>query len=89
MLHLDRKFEIKIYPGVTLWELFTFGQQPFKEVKAVQMVTTLEQGKRLPQPAMCTIDVYMIMIKCESFGFLCDSFCLSDSITYTYICKLV
>jgi Protein tyrosine and serine/threonine kinase len=52
--------------GVTVWELFTYGQRPYDNVRATDIVTLLEKGERLPQPAICTIDVYMIMIKCEN-----------------------
>jgi len=51
--------------GVTLWELFTYGQRPYDTVRAIDIVTLLEKGERLAQPSICTIDVYMIMIKCK------------------------
>ena len=50
--------------GVTIWELFTYGQRPYEFLSAVDVLETLEKGERLSQPEMCTIDVYMIMIKC-------------------------
>ncbi|XP_067930070.1 epidermal growth factor receptor-like isoform X2 [Watersipora subatra] len=50
--------------GVTLWELFTYGQRPYESVRAREIPDLLEKGERLPQPIICTIDVYMIMIKC-------------------------
>lgn len=50
--------------GVTLWELFTYGQRPYENVRARDVPELLEKGERLPQPSICTIDVYMIMIKC-------------------------
>ena len=30
-----------------------------------QLSDILEKGERLQQPIICTIDVYMIMVKCE------------------------
>jgi len=50
--------------GVTVWELFTYGQRPYENVRARDVPDLLEKGERLPQPHICTIDVYMIMIKC-------------------------
>ncbi|XP_014767891.1 epidermal growth factor receptor isoform X1 [Octopus bimaculoides] len=50
--------------GVTVWELFTYGQRPYENVRAAHVPDLLEKGERLPQPNICTIDVYMIMIKC-------------------------
>jgi len=50
--------------GITMWELFTYGQRPYENVRAKDISDLLEKGERLPQPSICTIDVYMIMIKC-------------------------
>ncbi|XP_077974626.1 receptor tyrosine-protein kinase erbB-4-like isoform X2 [Styela clava] len=50
--------------GVTVWELMTFGKKPYENVPAREVHTLLERGERLVQPATCTIDVYMLMIKC-------------------------
>lgn len=50
--------------GVTIWELLTYGQRPYENIPAREVPTLLEKGERLPQPSICTIDVYMIMIKC-------------------------
>jgi len=52
--------------GITMWELFTYGQRPYENVRAKDISDLLEKGERLPQPSICTIDVYMIMIKCQS-----------------------
>jgi len=51
--------------GVTLWELFSYGQRPYEDVRALDIPSYLERGTRLAQPAVCTIDVYMILIKCK------------------------
>ncbi|XP_072307392.1 melanoma receptor tyrosine-protein kinase-like, partial [Eucyclogobius newberryi] len=50
--------------GVTVWELMTFGSKPYDGIPASQICSVLERGERLPQPPICTIDVYMIMVKC-------------------------
>eukprot|EP00057_Strongylocentrotus_purpuratus_P026898 XP_011681372.1 PREDICTED: receptor tyrosine-protein kinase erbB-4 isoform X1 [Strongylocentrotus purpuratus] len=50
--------------GVTLWELMTFGGKPYEGVKAREVPELLERGERLPQPPICTIDIYMLMVKC-------------------------
>jgi L1 cell adhesion molecule len=50
--------------GVTVWELLTYGGRPYENVPARDVPDLLEKGERLPQPPICTIDVYMIMIKC-------------------------
>ncbi|KAI3355585.1 hypothetical protein L3Q82_018406 [Scortum barcoo] len=50
--------------GVTVWELMTFGLKPYDGIPASEIASVLERGDRLPQPPICTIDVYMIMVKC-------------------------
>ncbi|XP_060762391.1 epidermal growth factor receptor [Neoarius graeffei] len=50
--------------GVTVWELMTFGLKPYDGIPASEIAGVLEKGERLPQPPSCTIDVYMIMVKC-------------------------
>uniref|UniRef100_H3C5X0 Receptor protein-tyrosine kinase n=1 Tax=Tetraodon nigroviridis TaxID=99883 RepID=H3C5X0_TETNG len=64
---LQRKFthqsDVWSY-GVTVWELMTFGAKPYDMIPARDIPEVLEGGERLPQPPICTIDVYMIMVKC-------------------------
>ncbi|XP_061522885.1 melanoma receptor tyrosine-protein kinase-like isoform X5 [Phycodurus eques] len=50
--------------GVTVWELMTFGSKPYDGIPAGEVAPLLERGERLPQPPVCTIDVYMLMVKC-------------------------
>ena len=50
---------------MTVWELMTFGSKPYDGFPASVISDILEKGERLPQPPICTIDVYMIMVKCE------------------------
>lgn len=54
------------HSGVTVWELMTFGSKPYDGIPASEISCVLEKGERLPQPPICTIDVYMIMVKCKS-----------------------
>lgn len=50
---------------MTVWELMTFGAKPYDMIPARDIPDVLEGGERLPQPPICTIDVYMIMVKCK------------------------
>ena len=63
---------VLLHPGVTVWELMTFGSKPYDGIPASDIAGVLEKGERLPQPPICTIDVYMIMVKCKLDGFLVD-----------------
>ncbi|XP_045205394.2 epidermal growth factor receptor-like isoform X2 [Mercenaria mercenaria] len=54
--------------GVTLWEMFTYGTRPYEKTQNRDVLSLIEKGDRLPQPAICTIDVYMIMIRCWMYN---------------------
>lgn len=63
----DRKFTHKsdVWAfGITVWELLTYGGRPFDGVPARDVPELLAKGERLTQPPICSIDVYMLMIKC-------------------------
>lgn len=57
-----------------MWELMTFGTKPYDGIPASEIAGILEKGERLPQPPICTIDVYMIMVKCKFGGTLAEPF---------------
>ncbi|KAJ7345174.1 hypothetical protein JRQ81_001124, partial [Phrynocephalus forsythii] len=44
--------------------LMTFGGKPYDGIPTREIPDLLEKGERLPQPPICTIDVYMVMVKC-------------------------
>uniref|UniRef100_A0A8D3BMF5 Receptor protein-tyrosine kinase n=1 Tax=Scophthalmus maximus TaxID=52904 RepID=A0A8D3BMF5_SCOMX len=50
--------------GVTVWEMMSFGAEPYAYVQPQEVPSLLEKGERLSQPHICTIDVYMVMVKC-------------------------
>lgn len=56
---------MKHITGVTVWELMTFGLKPYDGIPASEISSVLERGERLPHPPICTIDLYMIMVKCK------------------------
>ena len=43
----------------------TFGAEPYAGLRLAEIPDLLEKGERLAQPQICTIDVYMVMVKCE------------------------
>jgi len=43
--------------GVTMWELFTLGQQPYVEIDPFEMAAYLQDGYRLTQPHNCPNDL--------------------------------
>ena len=51
--------------GVTVWEMMSYGAEPYTTMRPQEVPDLLEKGERLSQPQICTIDVYMVMVKCE------------------------
>uniref|UniRef100_A0A3Q1CT61 Receptor protein-tyrosine kinase n=1 Tax=Amphiprion ocellaris TaxID=80972 RepID=A0A3Q1CT61_AMPOC len=50
--------------GVTIWEMMSYGAEPYAAMRSQEVPDLLEKGERLSQPQICTIDVYMVMVKC-------------------------
>ncbi|TMS19060.1 Receptor tyrosine-protein kinase erbB-3 [Larimichthys crocea] len=50
--------------GVTVWEMMSYGAEPYTTMRPMEVPDLLEKGERLSQPQICTIDVYMVMVKC-------------------------
>uniref|UniRef100_A0A8C5CQQ6 Receptor protein-tyrosine kinase n=1 Tax=Gadus morhua TaxID=8049 RepID=A0A8C5CQQ6_GADMO len=50
--------------GVTVWEMMSYGTEPYPAMRPQEVPDLLEKGERLSQPTICTIDVYMVMVKC-------------------------
>ena len=67
-----------------MWELYTYGQRPYENIRAKDISYLLEKGERLPQPIICTIDVYMIMIKCKYNCGVSDSY-----LNFNYLNKFI
>lgn len=67
---LENQSFIFVSSGVTVWELMTFGGTPYDDIPNREIPDSLEKGERLSQPPICTIDVYMVMVKCRFFFFL-------------------
>lgn len=45
--------------------MMTFGSEPYAGIHLSEVPDLLEKGERLSQPQICTIDVYMVMVKCK------------------------
>lgn len=54
--------------GVTLWEMFSYGEQPYGERKGTDVIQAIEQGERLEQTEKCPDHVYDIMRKCWEYN---------------------
>ncbi|KAM7343941.1 activated Cdc42 kinase [Cochliomyia hominivorax] len=51
--------------GVTLWEMFTFGEDPWVGLNGSQILRKIDrEGERLHHPDACPPDVYEMMLQC-------------------------
>nr|XP_039261485.1 proto-oncogene tyrosine-protein kinase ROS-like isoform X1 [Styela clava]XP_039261486.1 proto-oncogene tyrosine-protein kinase ROS-like isoform X1 [Styela clava] len=50
--------------GVLLWEILTFGQQPYPARTNIEVLQYVRNGGRLKKPHDCPDDFYSLMIKC-------------------------
>lgn len=50
--------------GVTIWELLTYGARPYESIAARDVPALIEGGLKLKQPAICSLDIYMILLQC-------------------------
>ncbi|XP_060131392.1 tyrosine-protein kinase ZAP-70 [Zootoca vivipara] len=53
--------------GVTMWEAFSYGQKPYKKMKGPEVITFLEDGKRMDCPPKCPPEMYKLMQQCWTF----------------------
>ncbi|CAL1527231.1 unnamed protein product, partial [Lymnaea stagnalis] len=51
--------------GVTLWEMFTYGQEPWLGLNGSQILHKIDvENERLPKPSDCPSDIYQLMMHC-------------------------
>ncbi|GFS04674.1 tyrosine-protein kinase PR2 [Elysia marginata] len=52
--------------GVVLWEMFSYGRQPWAELTSGQVMEVVDEPscERLEQPELCTGDIYQLMCQC-------------------------
>ncbi|XP_022341793.2 tyrosine-protein kinase HTK16-like [Crassostrea virginica] len=50
--------------GITLWEMFSYGDQPYGEKKGVEVMQFIESGERLSKPEDCPDTCYRKMREC-------------------------
>lgn len=53
-----------MFKGITIWELLTYGARPYENIPAKDVPDLIEVGHKLPQPDICSLDVYCILLSC-------------------------
>ncbi|XP_068136195.1 protein-tyrosine kinase 2-beta isoform X2 [Hyperolius riggenbachi] len=56
--------------GVCMWEILSFGKQPFFWLENKDVISVIEKGDRLPKPEVCPPTFYTLMTRCWTY----DSF---------------
>ncbi|VDM95045.1 unnamed protein product [Thelazia callipaeda] len=54
--------------GVTLWELFSYGEEPWIGLRGAEVLSKLEAGERLPKPQRCSPELYDLISRCWSLN---------------------
>ncbi|KAM6039680.1 high affinity nerve growth factor receptor-like [Chlamydotis macqueenii] len=50
--------------GVVLWEIFTYGKQPWYQLSNTEAIECITQGRELERPRACPAEVYAVMRSC-------------------------
>uniref|UniRef100_A0A8C5Y9S4 Tyrosine-protein kinase receptor n=1 Tax=Microcebus murinus TaxID=30608 RepID=A0A8C5Y9S4_MICMU len=50
--------------GVVLWEIFTYGKQPWYQLSNNEVIECITQGRVLQRPRTCPQEVYELMLGC-------------------------
>jgi serine/threonine protein kinase len=50
--------------GVTMWEIFSYGEIPYQFMSNKEATEAVTQGYRLPSPSACPQDVYQVILSC-------------------------
>ena len=53
--------------GVVLWEMFSYGKQPYEGKTGIKTLEYLEAGNRLAMPEKASNDDYGVMLKCWDY----------------------
>jgi len=63
--------------GVTLWEMFTFGEEPWIGLNGTQILQKIDrEGERLHEPEACPPELYQRMLQVMLAVIRCRIFCL-------------
>ncbi|XP_053565487.1 protein-tyrosine kinase 2-beta isoform X2 [Bombina bombina] len=50
--------------GICMWEILSFGKQPFFWLENKDVISVIEKGDRLPKPELCPPTLYTLMTRC-------------------------
>ncbi|XP_076860405.1 tyrosine-protein kinase ZAP-70 isoform X2 [Brachyhypopomus gauderio] len=50
--------------GITMWEAFSYGGKPYKKMKGPEVISFIQSGSRMDNPAGCPDPMYELMKEC-------------------------
>ncbi|XP_075240346.1 uncharacterized protein LOC142335881 isoform X3 [Convolutriloba macropyga] len=53
--------------GVTLWEIFSYGQRPYGNMRSSEILDMIDRGARLKCPPNCPPEMYSLMLRCWEY----------------------
>ncbi|XP_071999973.1 protein-tyrosine kinase 2-beta isoform X2 [Engystomops pustulosus] len=53
--------------GVCMWEILSYGKQPFFWLENKDVISVIEKGDRLPKPEVCPPTLYTLMTRCWTY----------------------
>lgn len=53
--------------GVCMWEILSYGKQPFFWLENKDVISVIEKGDRLPKPEVCPPTFYTLMTRCWTY----------------------
>lgn len=53
--------------AVCMWEILSYGKQPFFWLENKDVIGVLERGDRLPKPNLCPPVLYTLMTRCWDY----------------------
>lgn len=54
--------------GILLWEVMTYGKQPWFEYSNLEAIQNITRGKQLTPPERCPLHIYELMCECWRFN---------------------
>lgn len=63
----DSKSDVWSY-GILLWEIMTYGAQPYPTINAEELYGYLVSGQRMEKSAKCSMNIYILMRQCWHFN---------------------
>lgn len=50
--------------GVCMWEIYTYGEQPYRGISNPDVINMIRKRQLLPCPPNCPTQVYSLMVEC-------------------------